>query len=98
MFFIDGYDYASGAPVVRRYYYSVIDALHPEDGWLLGVSIIVNIMLLATSLSGFIIQKPRLKKILPYVLIVFLVPSILFLVLTLVIGTKDPSGILPKPF
>ncbi len=101
IFSIIGYGYSgdnyTGSDVdFNIFHYSVLDCILPEDSWLLVVSPLLNFILAIFTILDFVFKRKRLKNILGGITGILFVISLIFVILTFVLGTKHPIGILPK--
>ena len=101
IFSIIGYGYSgnnyTGNDVdFNVFHYSVLDCILPEDSWLLLVSPMTNLVLIISAILAFSLKRKRIKNILIFVTIILFIVSLVFVILTFVLGTKHPIGILPK--
>lgn len=96
IFSLTAYDFSSDEDVLKVFHYSVLDSIKYEDSWLLVVSPLTNLILAIFAILSFVLKRKRLKNILVGITAILFVISLIFVILTFVLGTKNPLGILPK--
>ena len=89
------YDYSEGECIYRKVYFSVLDSMDPNNSWLIIISVIMNVLLLVLSTFLLFNKKENYKKALFYSVVGFSAISLLFFILTIVIGTSNPMNALP---
>ena len=85
--------YKPGGPASKIYVFSVLDVIFPEDVWLLVTTVILNIGIIIVSSFNYFNKDDKKKNILRYVLLGLFVASITFFIITLKVGTKNPSSL-----
>ena len=95
IFSTSAYDYSEGEGIYRKVYFSVLDSMDPNNSWLIIISVIVNVLLLVLSTFLLFNKKENYKKALFYSVVGFYAISLLFFILTIVIGTSNPMNALP---
>ena len=84
--------YVPGGPASKIYVFSVLDVIYLEDIWLLIITVILNIgIIIVSSINHF--KKDINKKIFKYILLGLFLVSLTFFIITLKVGTKDPSSL-----
>ena len=91
-----GNNYTGSEKDFNVFHYSVLDCILPEDSWLLFVSPLTNLILIISAILSFSLKRKRIKNILIFVTTILFIVSLVFVILTFVLGTKHPIGILPK--
>ena len=84
--------YVPGGPASKIYVFSVLDVIYLEDIWLLIITVILNIgIIIVSSINHF--KKDINKNIFKYILLGLFLVSLTFFIITLKVGTKDPSSL-----
>ena len=84
--------YVPGGPASKIYVFSVLDVIYLEDIWLLIITVILNIgIIIVSSINHF--KKDINKNIFKYILLGLFLASVTFFIITLKVGTKDPSSL-----
>lgn len=85
--------YKPGGPASKIYVFSVLDVIFSEDVWLLVTTVILNIGIIIVSSFNYFNKDDKKKNILRYILLGLFVASITFFIITLKVGTKNPSSL-----
>ncbi len=96
IFSITAYDYSGNVTNLKVFHYSVLDCIKYEDSWLLVVSPLTNLILIIFAILTFIFKRKKVKNIFMLITGVLFIISLIYVVLTFVLGTKDSFGVLPK--
>lgn len=84
--------YVPGGSASKIYVFSVLDVIYPQDVWLLIITVVLNIgIIIVSSINHF--KKDINKNIFKYILLGLFLASLTFFIITLKIGTKDPSSL-----
>ena len=84
--------YVPGGPASKIYVFSVLDVIYLEDIWLLIITVILNIgIIIVSSINHF--KKDININIFKYILLGLFLVSLTFFIITLKVGTKDPSSL-----
>ena len=92
-----GNHYTGNDNDISVFHYSVIDTIQSDDSWLIFASLLTNIMLIVSAILAFALKNNRSKNVFRIITGVLFITSLIFVILTFVLGTRNPaSSVVPK--